>query len=66
MTRAPLFRLALFRLGESEYEIVLGVANALREVMERQWNWAPNDLWDVQSVIWVTRSDPEATDDAAS
>jgi 5-methylcytosine-specific restriction protein B len=59
----PFARIARAVLGDSifgpnpmtrtEYERALGLAQAIRKIMEDEWRWAPRDLWDIQGFIWA-------------
>ncbi len=53
LTGKPLFKSQV--LQASEYDELLELAQAIFEVMQGEWEWAPRDLWDVQGFLWVTR-----------
>lgn len=42
------------RLTREELQGVLAMAGEIQRIMREEWNWAPRDLWDVQSFIWET------------
>lgn len=45
-------------LTPEEYRDVLSLALNLKDIMDKEWGWAPRDLWDVQGFIWaVNRPD---------
>lgn len=41
-------------MSREEHGAVLVMSQAIFEIMRDEWHWAPRDLWDVQSFIWVT------------
>lgn len=43
-------------INAEEYEAFLAIALRIRLAMEG-WGWKPQDLWDVQSFLWVVNSD---------
>ncbi|PWG03525.1 hypothetical protein DF286_12060 [Sphingosinicella humi] len=45
-------------LSTEEYRATLELMTAIRNVMDKEWGWAPRDFWDVQGFVWaVNRSD---------
>jgi 5-methylcytosine-specific restriction protein B len=43
-----------------EYRAVIEMAQCIRDVMKREWNWAPRDFWDVQGFVWAVHQNPDA------
>lgn len=44
-------------LSREEHSAALSMSRAIFDIMRDEWHWAPRDLWDVQSFIWITCQD---------
>lgn len=41
-------------LKREELTSITAMGRDMLQIMEREWNWAPRDMWDIQGFIWET------------
>jgi hypothetical protein len=44
-------------LTAEEYRTLIEVFSEMFRIMENEWEWKPQDLWDVQGFLWITNDD---------